>query len=188
MNAVFIPARTRISVDRYQRMVAAGVLTKYDRIELIEGEMIDIPPIGKMHSAISSHLNELFVSKAAGAVTVVVAGPVNLGDFSEPQPDLMLLKRRADFYSTKIPEPQDVVLIVEVSDSTLAFDQTTKLNLYAQYGIAEYWIVDVAAKRIVVHREPTAKGYARRFEIQAPDAVSPEAFPNIAIAIRELFP
>ncbi|MBC7982642.1 MAG: Uma2 family endonuclease [Candidatus Obscuribacterales bacterium] len=188
MNAVFTPARTRISVDRYQKMIAAGVLTKYDRIELIEGEMIDMPPIGKMHSAVSSRLNELFVLKSSGAATVVVAGPINLGDFSEPQPDLMLLKRRADFYSTKIPEAEDVLLIAEVSDSTLAFDQTTKLKLYGQHGIKEYWIVDIAAKRIIVHREPIANGYTRRLEFQAPDSLSPEAFPSMAIALSDLFP
>jgi len=188
MSAVFIPARTLITVDRYQKMVAAGVLTKYDRIELIEGEMIDMPPIGAKHAAITARLTRLLNMAVGDAAIVSPGGPVNLGNLSEPQPDLMLLKSRGDFYSSKIPEASDVLLIVEISDSTLIFDQTTKLNLYAQHGVAEYWIVDVAAKRIVVYREPAAKGYARKLEFQAPASVSPETLPNIAVAVGELFP
>ena len=92
MNADFMPTRTRISTDRYQKMVAAGILTKYDRIELIEGEMFDMAPIGTRHSAITSRLNELFVLALSRSATVVSGGPVNLGEFSEPQPDLPTIR------------------------------------------------------------------------------------------------
>jgi Putative restriction endonuclease len=94
MSAEYAPSRTRISTNRYQMMVAAGVLAKYDRVELVEGDMLDRAPIGTKHSAITSRLNELFLLALARSATVVLGGPVNLGDFSEPQPDLMLLKRR----------------------------------------------------------------------------------------------
>ncbi len=187
MNAEFTPTRTRITTNRYQMMVATGVLTKYDRIELIEGDMLDMAPMGTKHSAITSRLNEVFVLAVSRSATVVSGGPVNLGEFSQPQPDLMLLKRRADFYSGKTPEAADVLLLIEVSDSSLAFDQGVKLNLYARYGVAEYWVVDVEGRRVVTYREPTAKGYIRKAEFEAPDAVTPHAFFDVKIAVGEIF-
>ena len=186
MNAAFTPTRTRITTNRYQMMVATGVLTKYDRIELIEGDMLDMAPIGTKHSAITSRLHELFVLAVSRSATVVSGGPVNLGEYSEPQPDLMLLKRRTDFYSGKIPESADVLLLVEVSDSSLAFDQSVKLNLYARYGVSEYWVVDVEGSRVVTYLEPTAKGYVRKLEFAAADSVAPQAFPGVKIAVREI--
>jgi Uma2 family endonuclease len=168
-------------------MVATGVFTKYDRIELIEGDMLDMAPMGTRHSAITSRLNELFILAVTRSATVVVGGPVNIGKFSQPQPDLMLLKRRADFYSGKTPEASDVLLLIEVSDSSLAFDQGVKLNLYARYGVAEYWVVDVEGRRVVTYREPTAKGYIRKAEFEAPDAVAPHAFPDLEIAVGQIF-
>jgi Uma2 family endonuclease len=187
MSTVFIPGRTRISTDRYQRMVATGVLTQRDRIELIEGDMLDMAPIGMQHSAITARLNELFLLSLSRSATVVLGGPVNLGEFSEPQPDLMLLKRRADFYGTRIPEGADVLLLIEVSDSSLSFDQGVKLGLYARYGVVEYWVVDVAGKRVVTYQEPTASGYLRKFEFRATDAVTPQAFPQVKIAVGDVF-
>ena len=187
MSSAFTPTRTRISTNRYQMMVAAGVLTKYDRVELLEGDMLDMAPIGTKHSAITSRLNELLVLAVARSATVVVGGPVNLGEFSEPQPDLMLLKRRADFYSGKIPESEDVLLLIEVSDSSLSFDQGVKLNLYARYGIAEYWVVDVEGKRVMTYQEPTANGYARKAEFKAADVAAPQAFPDVRIVVEGIF-
>jgi Uma2 family endonuclease len=168
-------------------MVATGVLTKYDRIGLIEGDMLDMAPMGTRQSAITSRLNELFVLALSRSATVVSGGPVNLGEFSQPQPDLMLLKRRADFYSGKTPEATDVLLLIEVSDSSLAFDQGVKLNLYAWYGVAEYWVVDVEGKRVVTYREPAAKGYIRKTEFEVPDTLTPQAFPELKIAVGEIF-
>jgi Uma2 family endonuclease len=187
MNAAFTPTRTRITTNRYQMMVATGVLTKYDRIELIEGDMVDMAPIGTKHSAITSRLHELFVLAVSRSATVVSGGPVNLGEYSEPQPDLMLLKRRADFYGSKIPEAADVLLLIEVSDSSLAFDQSVKLDLYARYGVSEYWVVDVEGGRIVTYRDPTATGYARKLKFAAADSVAPQAFPDVKIAVGEIF-
>lgn len=187
MNAAFTPTRTRITTNRYQMMVATGVLTKYDRIELIEGDMVDMAPIGTKHSAITSRLHELFVLAVSHSATVVSGGPVNLGEYSEPQPDLMLLKRRADFYSSKIPEAADVLLLIEVSDSSLAFDQSVKLNLYARYGVSEYWVIDVEGGCIATYRDPTATGYARKLKFAAAGSVAPQAFPDVKIAVGEIF-
>ena len=186
MSSVFTPTRMRISTDRYHKMIAAGVLTKYDRVELIEGEMLDMAPIGSKHTALVSRLNELFVLAASRWATVVGGGPVVLGEYSEPEPDLMLLKRRADFYGGKHAEPADVLLLLEVSDSSLAFDQGVKMNLYARYGVAEYWVVDVQGRRVVIYREPGPEGYLRKDEFTT-GVVAPQAFPDIKIAVGELF-
>lgn len=197
MSVVFVPQRTRISVDRYQKMVAAGVLTKYDRIELIDGEMIDMAPIGSQHASLSARLTKLFVLAVGDEATVFTAGPVNLGDFSEPQPDVMVLRPRADDYAGQIPTQSDVLLIVEISDSSLAYDQGTKRALYARHGVVEYWIVDVEGRRIQVHREPTRAGYAQIREVGAArvageiggaDRIAPLALPDVEVVVGKLFP
>ena len=186
MSSVFTPTRMRISTDRYHKMIAAGVLTKYDRVELIEGEILDMAPIGSPHTALVSKLNELFVLAVSRWATVVGGGPVVLGEFSEPQPDLMLLKRRTDFYGGKNAEPADVLLLLEVSDGSLRFDQGVKMNLYARYGVAEYWVVDVQGRRVVIYREPGPEGYLRKDGFTT-GVVAPQAFPDIKIAVGELF-
>ncbi len=187
MNTVFAPKRVAISVERYQKMVASGVLTSMDRIELIEGEMLTRAPIGSKHSATTTRLHELLVLALAGSATVVAGGPINLGEFSEPQPDLMILKRRADFYSAKIPEAPDALLVVEVSDSTLAFDQGVKRDLYAKFAVREYWIVDVNRPRIVTHLDPARSAFQATREYLLGDTVTPQAFPDLKIPLRELF-
>jgi Uma2 family endonuclease len=187
MNAAFTPTRMRITTDRYQKMVATGVLTKYDRIELIEGEMLNMAPIGPKHATVADRLARLFMLAVHDAAIVSCGRPVNLGDFSDPQPDVMLLKPRLDDYSNSHPNAADVLLLIEVSDSTLTFDQSTKLSLYARYGVSEYWVVDVEGKRIVVYREPAAKCYVRKLEFSAPNAISPQAFPDVEVAVREIF-
>ena len=187
MSAAFIPTRMQITTNRYQMMVAAGVLTKYDRVELIEGDLLNMAPIGTRHTAITSRLNELFVLAVSRAATVVSGGPVDLGEFSEPQPDLTLLKRRADFYSGKHPGADDVLLLIEVSDSSLTFDQGVKLRIYARYGVAEYWVVDVEGRRIITYREPAGQGYVHTREFAAADVVAPRAFPDVQIVVGDLF-
>jgi hypothetical protein len=113
MSAAFIPTRMRISTDRYQNMVTAGVLSQYDRVELIEGEMLDRGPISAKHAAATARLARLFILAAGDLAVISPGGPVNLGDYSEPQPDVLLLKPRADYYGFKIPEAADVLLLIE---------------------------------------------------------------------------
>jgi Uma2 family endonuclease len=187
MNAAFTPTRVRITVDRYQKMVATGVFTSYDRIELIEGEMLNMAPIGPKHATVADRLARLFMLAVHDAAIVSCGRPLNLGDFSNPQPDVMVLKSRSDDYSVAHPDAADVLLLIEVSDTTLNFDQSTKLSLYARYGVIEYWVVDVEGKRIVVYREPAANGYVSKFEFSAPSAISPKAFPDIEVAVRKIF-
>ena len=187
MGVAFVPEKTRISVDRYQKMIAAGILTERDRIELIDGEMVNTAPIGPKHAALTARLTKLFVLSVGDTAIVSPGGPVNLGDFSEPQPDVLLLRPRGDYYAGKIPEASDVLLLIEISDSTLAFDQSTKRALYARHGVVEYWIVDVEGKRIQVHREPTVNGYAQAHEFSMTDSVSPQALPAVRLIVQSLF-
>jgi Uma2 family endonuclease len=187
MSARFEPTRMQISIERYQKMVAAGVLTKYDRVELIEGEIIDMAPIGKLHTAIASQLHELFATKLGGQANVVSGGPLNLGDFSEPQPDVMLLKRRENFYRDKLPEAADALLVVEVSESSLAHDLGAKLRLYARYNVIEYWVVNVLSQRVFVHRQPKGDRYLDVAELHDADPLAPLAFADVKIEVRALF-
>ena len=188
MSVMWTPERTRISAERFDKMIAAGVLTKYDRVELIEGDMINEPGINPPHSAITARLNELLVLSVGRSVTVSPCGSVRLGDFSVPQPDLMLLTRREDFYFGRRPAAADVLLLIEVSDSTLAYDQSTKRALYARYGVEEYWVVDVQGERVFVYSEPAGEGYARVVECTRADIVSPRAVPAVQIQVGTLFP
>jgi len=187
MSVVLVPERMRISADRYQKMIATGVLGKYDRVELIEGDILEMPPIGWPHSAVTAHLNKLFVLAAGDAAVVSPGGSIVLGDFSQPQPDLMLLKPRPDFYSGQYPTASDLFLVVEISDSSLAFDQGTKRALYSRHGAAEYWVVDIRGQRVHVYWEPTANGYAESRELTGGDMASPRALPIVRIPVGALF-
>jgi Uma2 family endonuclease len=187
MSVMLVPERMRISADRYEMMIATGVLTKYDRIELIDGDMINMAPIGLPHSAITARLTKLFVLSAGDSAMLSPGGSVRLGGYSVPQPDLMLLKPRDDYYSGQRPTPSDVILVVEVSDRSVAFDQGTKRALYARHGIAEYWVIDIPGQRVHVYREPSANGYAIARAFSPADVVSPRDFPAIQITVGTLF-
>ena len=187
MSVTMFPERTRISVDRYEKMIATGVLTKCDRVELIDGDMINMPGIDPPHSAVLARLNRLLVLSAGDSATVFPGCAIRLGDFSMPEPDLMLLKSRNDFYSGRRPLAADVLLLVEVSDTSLAYDRSIKRNLYARYGVGEYWVIDVQGERIFVHTEPGSDGYRQVAECAAGDMVSPQALPAVHIRVGSLF-
>jgi Uma2 family endonuclease len=177
----------QITTERYQKMVAAGVLTPEDRVELIEGEILDMAPIGAEHAAITARLNRLFSLAVGDGAIVSPGGPLNLGKLSEPQPDLLLLRYQADFYSTQIPEAPDVLLLIEVSDSTLSFDQHAKRDLYAQFAIPEYWVVDVAGQRIIAYSSPSRGAFQTVREHGRGDDLSPQALPAVRIRVQQLF-
>jgi Uma2 family endonuclease len=187
MSVVIGSGRMRISADRFQKMVETGVLTKYDRVELIEGDMIDMPPIGGPHQAVIARLTKLFVLSAGDAAIVSPGGSIRLGDYSMPQPDLLLLKAREDFYARQTPRQSDVLLLVEISDGSLAYDQGTKRTLYARYGVGEYWVIDIPGERIHVYREPNVDGYAQAEVRTFTDTVSPQRLPAIKVNVGSLF-
>src|SRR5262245_53219810 len=148
----------RFTVADYHRMAEAGILGEDDRVELIEGEIVDMTPIGRRHQARVDHLVELFIEGLGRKVIVRVQGSIRLSELSEPQPDLVVLRRRADFYADADAGPADVLLIVEVSDTSLPHDRDVKVPLYARAGMPEVWLGDLHGERIVDCREAGPRG------------------------------
>jgi Uma2 family endonuclease len=175
--------RHRFTVEQYQRMGEAGVFAEDDRVELIEGEIVAMTPIGSRHAAYVDRLNDLLTSAGGRRAIVRVQSPIRLGSHSEPQPDLVLLRRREDFYAGRHPEPADVLLVVEVADTSGELDRAIKLPLYARAGIVEAWVLDVSGPSLEVHRQPTPGGYR---EVQRPgrgEQVTVQALPGLGLAV-----
>jgi Uma2 family endonuclease len=164
-------------------MAAAGILTEDDRVELIDGEIIQMPPIGSRHAACVGRLDRLFASQVGDAAQVRVQNPVRLNDQAEPEPDLALVKPRTDFYALAHPRPEDVLLIVEVADTSAGYDRSVKGPLYARAGIAEMWLVDLEGERIDVLRDPTPEGYRTAQPYQRDDRIAIDALPQIEVAV-----
>ncbi len=154
-----LPANRRFNVHEYHQMAAGGILTEDDPVELIEGEIVEMPPMGSIHAACVSRLDRL-LGRAVGEDTIVrVQLPVRLDEHSEPEPDLALVRPRPDFYAAAHPRPGDVLLAIEVADTTLRFDRSVKAPLYARAEIPEYWLVDLIGERVEVYRGPAAGTY-----------------------------
>jgi len=154
------PTRHLISVDAFHRMGETGILGPADRVELIDGEIIDMSPIGALHAAIVDLLARHFGRRAGDAVFVRCQNPLRLDDMSEPEPDIAILRPRADFYTTAHPGPADVLLVIEVADTSLSYDLAVKVPLYARHGIPEVWVIDSATRRTQVFREPRERRVA----------------------------
>ena len=149
----------RINVDEYYRMAEVGLLAHDARVELIQGEVVDKTPIGSKHAAVVNTLAELLFAVLKGRATVAVQQPVRLGSRSEPQPDLAVLRQRGDRYSEAHPTAADILLLIEVSDSTLRYDRDIKIPLYASHGIPEVWLIDLNNRQLLCMREPTGQRY-----------------------------
>jgi Uma2 family endonuclease len=179
------PRPHRLTVDDYYRMAEAGVLTPDDRTELIEGEIIDMAPIGSAHAEVVRLLTQRLL-RAAGHEHVVSAQlPVRLSQRSEPQPDVALLRAKATGYRRAHPTAGDVLLLIEISDTTLRYDLGVKARLYATHGVTEYWVVDLVANRVWRHRKPSGTQYLERTEIATGSLELPERLGEIAVT--ELF-
>ena len=187
MSAVFTPTRYKLSVEDYHKLGTAGVLTEDSRVELIEGDLIEMAPIGPKHASVVDTLVALLAPQARNQFRLSTQNPLILRPRSEPQPDLMLLKPRADRYASSLPSAADVLVVIEVSDKTLEYDRGSKLSLYAHHGIPEYWIVDVQAKRIEIFRDPGPKGYTQEIQFGPPDVVSPQGLSGVSISVAEIF-
>ena len=180
------PQRHRLSVDEYYRMAEVGLLGPDARVELIEGEIFDMAPIGSPHAGTTHQLAAVFNRAVGDHAVVAVQSPLRLSSRSEPEPDLMLLKPRADFYTSNHPTAADTLLVVEVSDSSLHYDQRIKLPLYARHGVPEVWIVDLQNRQLHVFRTPHDLGYAESFSTAQPGTVSPAALPDVRVALGSL--
>jgi Uma2 family endonuclease len=172
------------TTDEYETMLVAGILSEDDRIELIEGEILQMSPIGGRHASGVRRVTALF-SRLSGRAILSVQSPLRLNDLSEPQPDLALLRPRADFYLDH-PRPDDVLLVVEVSDASLAFDRRVKAPLYAMNGIAELWIVDLEGRAIEVYRCPSPRGYLEIRRYDRGSSLGVLAFPELELSVEEI--
>lgn len=173
--------RHAFTVRDYKRMAETGILRADARVELIDGEIIDMPPIVSRHAGTVNHLSRILQNAVGDLALVQVQNPIWLDEHSEPAPDIALLRPRADFYKSALPRPPDVLLIVEVADTTLRYDRTVKAPLYARHGIAEYWILDLERRQIERYREPHEVTYARvdRPDIRAP--ITPTALAGLSL-------
>jgi Uma2 family endonuclease len=170
----------------YDRMIEAGILDEDSRIELIEGEIVEMTPIGRRHAACVDRLTRLLGSRAEDSAQLRVQGPIHLGEASEFQPDLAVLRRSGDYYASSHPTSRDVFLLVEVADSSASVDRQIKVPVYARYGIAEVWLVDLEANLVTVYRDPTPTGYATVRDAQRGAWVAAQAFPGREIAVSDI--
>ncbi|HEY9860166.1 MAG TPA: Uma2 family endonuclease [Candidatus Obscuribacterales bacterium] len=178
--------RRQFTVAQYHQMVEAGILTEDDRVELIDGEVIELSPISSRHAACVNRLNYLFHSRLRDRAIVRVQNPVELSDRSEPQPDVALLQPRPDFYEAGHPQPQDILLLVEVADTTVEFDREIKMPLYAKSGVREVWLVDLNQNAIAVYREPSLSGYAQVEQLQRGQELTVQAITDVTLAVDEV--
>jgi Uma2 family endonuclease len=177
--------RRLFTVDEYERMGEAGILGEDDRVELIEGEILEMVPIGSGHAAGVNRLTQLFSRALGDRAIVSVQNPVRLSDLSAPQPDLALLRPREDFYASNHPRPEDVLLLVEVVETSLAYDRA-KLRVYAAAGISEVWLVNLPDGSLERYRRPGAAGFAETDVATGDAEIAPEAFPDVSFGIRSI--
>jgi Uma2 family endonuclease len=181
-------ARRLFTREEYHRMGEVGILTRSDRVELIRGEIIKMSPQGRRHRAFIDNLNHLLATSLTGRAIVSVQMPIVLADDTEPEPDVQILRRRTVPYKDREADAADALLLIEVAQTSLAYDRSTKLRLYAAAGIPEYWVVDCVAESIEVHRAPHADGYRDVARVADPTAtVALQAFPDVALALSAIF-
>ncbi len=178
--------RRPFTVDDYHRMAEVGLLTDDERTELLNGEVVYKMPISSRHAGCVKQLIEMLVTRLTGRCIVGAQDPVRLSGTSEPEPDVSVLRPRADRYRRSHPEPADVLLVIEVADSSLAVDRGVKAALYAAAGIPELWIVDLAGDAVEVHRTPAADGYRSVERLARGSELRPAAFPDVAIAVDDV--
>lgn len=178
--------RRRFTTDEYEQIVAAGVFAEDDRVELVDGEIIEMSPLGPRHSACIDRLTELLVPLVKGLAIVRVQSPIRLSKYSEPQPDVTLLQWRTDYYTNGHPEPEDVLLLIEVADSSLVYDRDVKLPLYARAGVQEVWLVALLQQTVTVYRAPSETGYGESHEARRGETIAPLTLPEAGVAVESI--
>ena len=179
--------RHRFTVEEYARMGDAGIFSEDDRVELIDGDVHEMTPIGPTHAGIVDDLAELLVTRLSGKAKVRIQNPIRLGRHTEPQPDLVVAPLRTGHYTDRHPEGGEVLLVIEVADSSLRYDLEEKLPLYAEAGIPEAWLVDVAAQTVAVYTEPTGKGYAAERTLRRGQEIVSSSVAELHLRIDKIF-
>ena len=178
----------RITVDEFYAMADAGILHPQARMELLDGVIVKMSPIGSRHAATVNKFTMALAPGVGDRAIVQVQGPLRVNDSSLLEPDVLLLRRRADFYFSEVPRPEDVLLLIEVADSTVGYDRYSKLPAYARAGIPEVWLAVVRAGRraVEVYTEPSPEGYGAMRTLEGDDILTPPGFPDIALRVGEM--
>lgn len=188
MTTAYAPTRHRLSADDFLRMARSGILDEDDRIELIEGDLIDMAPIGSEHAGLVYWLSQRLTLAIGDAAIVGAQNPLYLDIHSQPQPDVLVLRTQQDYYRKAHPRAEDVLLLIEIADTTVRFDRTVKIPLYARHGVAEVWLVDVAQRSVEVYREPLSESSAyRQMTVYRQGLITPQQLPMVSITVEQLF-
>jgi Uma2 family endonuclease len=179
-------ARRHFTVEDFYRMLEAGILTEDDRVELIDGEIVEMSPIGSRHASCVMRLTTLLTEQLGRAVVVSLQNPLRLSTKTEPLPDVVVLKPRADFYAESHPGPGDVLLVVEVSDTTLAYDRQVKLPLYARAGVPEVWIVNLPKAVVEAYARPDGKSYSEIQKAGRGQALKATRLPALKLSVDDI--
>lgn len=180
------PVKHLTNLDEWRRLGEANIFPPGSRLELINGEILEMAPIGFNHAGHVIRLLNFFASRVANKALLNAQNPLQLGDLSEPEPDFMLLKPNADFYSSRHPNAGDVLLLVEIADTSLKFDQNQKLRLYALHGIPEYWLLNLNDSCLEVYRRPRGEAYAEKTTLGADDTLILSQLPEITLRIADI--
>lgn len=172
--------------DEYLQCVQAGVLREDDRVELVDGVVVDMAPIGPSHNSVLYFLTQFLVRACGRRAIVGVGGSIALGEHSQPEPDLVLLRPRPDRYRHALPDADAVLLIIEIAESSRDFDKGAKATLYAQHGIADYWVIDLTDNTMRVHRAPAAGRFTDVHD-HVQGSIATLALPDIALPLGEVF-
>ncbi len=178
-------AKRWFNVEDYYRMVAAGILAEDDRVELIEGEIVEMSPIGSRHSACIDRVNKLF-NRLGDQFIVRVQSPIRLNDFSEPLPDVSLLRPHEDFYAQAHPSPAAVLLLIEVADTSVEYDRKVKVPLYARAGIPEVWLIDLPQGTIEIYARPADGSYLKFQQLKPSESFVSQALPDLRFDVDAL--
>jgi Uma2 family endonuclease len=180
------PTKHLTNLDEWRRLGEANIFPPESRIELINGEVLEMSPIGFKHSGHLNRLNMLLTQLVRHCAISSIQNPLQLGDLSEPEPDFMLLKPNADYYSSRHPVADDVLLLIEVSETSLQFDQNQKLRLYARHSIPEYWLLNLNDVCLEVYRKPNGEVYAEKTTLYPSDRVTLSQIPDISIQVSDI--
>ena len=178
--------KRRFDVEDYHRMAQAGILRKGDRVELIDGEIVAMTPIGPRHNAAVDRATHAIVAAVGTQAIVRVQGSIRLSRFHEPQPDFALLRPKSDFYASGLPGGPDTLLVIEIAESSLEYDRQVKGGLYAEAGIPELWVIDLERRLLFRFTEPRTGAYQQLSQHDAADTVAPELLPDCALAVANL--
>lgn len=179
--------RRRFTVAEYARMLTAGILSEDDRVELIDGEVRVMSPIGPRHAALVDRLNRILVLLCATSAIVRVQSAMQLNDYTEPQPDLAVLQPRDDFYATAHPLAADVRLVIEVADTSIAYDRDEKLPRYALSGIPEAWLIDLNQQVVEQYTQPRNGKYRNKLTLERGDTVMAQSVSELQLSVDSLF-